>query len=146
MQNPYSPTQHASISVPARAQWLRVVVGAMAALITFYVIVVITEVAFAYTFKQSGQAEPWVTGTVQYGSYFLLGGLIYWRVADGVYRHVVAHVLAMYVLIELVDLGLTALLGLSSFSQQMQGLAYRALSFAPALAVLAWVMWRRRAT
>lgn len=144
MQNPYAPTQHASMPVPAPVQWLRVVVGAMAALITFYVIVVVTEMSFAIWLKPTGLPDRWVVNAVTYGSYYLLGGLIYWRVADGVYRHVLVHVLAMYLLIEVIDLGLMALLDLPSFPQDALGLFYRAISFPPALAAWALVSWQRR--
>jgi predicted transporter len=144
MQNPYTPTRHAAMPMPARVQWLRVTVGAVLCLILFYVVVVAIQLAFALGGAQLDPSRRWMLSVLNYGSYWLLGGLIYWRVAVGVHRHLLAHLLAMYLLIELIDYGLLALLGMKSFPPDLRSIFFRVLSLPPALFAWAWVARQRR--
>lgn len=145
MENPYQATEHAAPEPPPKVQWLRVTVGAFIALICFYVITVATLVYVSLHYPNVTRAEDLPRYDVAiYLAYSVLGTLVFWRVAAKIHSHVARHIAAMYLLIEVIDIGLAHLLQLDQADYLVEGLPYRLIGALPALAGWGLATWQQR--
>jgi hypothetical protein len=122
-----------------------VTVGAFVALTCFYVITVA-----ALIYQSSPHAgvtrvqDLLLYDAVIYFTYTLIGTLVFWRVAAKVYSHVALHIAAMYLLIQVIDIGVARLLQIDQPDGLIEDLPYRLIGALPALAGWGLATWQRR--
>ena len=145
MENPYEATEHAIPEPPPKVQWVRVTVGAFIALTCFYIITVATliYVSSQYTGVTRAEELPRYDVAIQL-IYILFGTLIFWRVAAKIYAHMALHIAAMYLLIEVIDIGVALLLQTDAADNLVEGLPFRLIGALPALAGWGLATWQRR--
>ena len=145
MENPYEATEHAIPEPPPKVQWVRVTVGAFIALTCFYIITVATLIYVSSQYTGVTRAEELPRYDVVISlSYTVLGTLIFWRVAAKLHSHVGLHIAAMYLLIQVIDIGVARLLHIDQPNGLIEDLPYRLIGALPALAGWGLATWQRR--
>lgn len=145
MENPYEATEHATPEPPPKVQWLRVTIGAFIALTCFYVITVATLIYVTHHYPNVTRAEDLPRYDVVISLiYTVLGTLIFWRVAAKVYSHVALHIASMYLLIQVIDIGVARLLHIDQPNGLIEDIPYRLIGALPALAGWGLATWQRR--